>query len=295
MRSLIDSIYIPDIIHITKKYKSWKGIGGFTNYMCYGGFPLNDSGAFLFNPGCILNRSTTANYLDISGISEHVSHSWYSGSALHPSVGKTDPAYDQYSTDSRYSWLKAPRYESKAMEVGPLARILINHKNISSLELLVNAFLLDTELVLSDLHSTLGRTAARALETKVIADAMNSWLNDLDPDGEVLTEAAIPSSGQIKGYGLTEAPRGALGHWIDIQDGKINNYQMVVPSTWNLGPRDNNDMRGPVEQALIGTPVEDPSKPIEILRIIHSYDPCLACAVHVLDQKKNSSYTVKVS
>lgn len=295
MRSLIDSIYIPDIIHITKKYRSWKGIGGFTNYMCYGGFPLNDSGTFLFNSGYILNRSTTVNNLDISGITEHVNHSWYSGSALHPSVGKTNPAYDQYSTDSRYSWLKAPRYESKAMEVGPLARILINHKKVSSLELLVNEFLSDTEMSVADLHSTLGRTAARALETKAMADAMNSWLNDLDPDGEVLTETSIPSTGQIKGYGLTEAPRGALGHWIDIQDGKINNYQMVVPSTWNLGPRDNNDVRGPVEQALIGTPVEDPSMPIEILRIVHSYDPCLACAVHVLDVKKNNSYTVKVS
>lgn len=297
MRSLIDTIYIPDVKYIAKKYSSWKGIGGFNNYMCFGGFPLNDSeSSHLFQSGYILNKSTTVNNLDLSGITEQVNHSWYSGSALHPSVGKTDPAYDQYSTDSRYSWIKAPRYESSAMEVGPLARILIAYyKNDSTIKSLVNSFLSDTGLVAADLHSTLGRTAARTLETKIVADAMNSWLNGLDPDGEVLTDTTIPSTGQKKGYGLTEAPRGALGHWIDIQDGKINNYQMVVPSTWNLGPRDNNDLRGPVEQALIGTPVEDPSKPIEVLRIVHSFDPCLACAVHVLDLEKDSSYTIKVT
>jgi [NiFe] hydrogenase large subunit len=297
MRSLIDTIYIPDVKFITKKYGSWKAIGGFKNYICYGGFPLNDSGSsFLFQPGYLLNRSTAVNNLDLSGITEHVNHCWYSGSARHPSNGKTEPAYDEYSTESRYSWLKAPRYESNAMEVGPLARILIAYyKNDSTVKSLVNSFLTDTGMVAADLHSTLGRTAARALETKIVADEMNSWLSGLNDDGEVLTKTAIPSTGQIKGYGLTEAPRGALGHWIDIQDGKINNYQMVVPSTWNLGPRDNNDVRGPVEQALIGTPVEDPSKPLEILRIVHSYDPCLACAVHVLDLKKNSSYTIKVT
>jgi [NiFe] hydrogenase large subunit len=297
MRTIIDKIYIPDVKLIAKKYSSWKGIGGFKNYMCYGGFPLSDTGSsFLLQPGYILNRAMTVNNLDLSKIIEHVNHSWYSGSAQHPSIGKTDPAYDQYSTDSKYSWLKAPRYDSNPMEVGPLARILVAYyKNDTQVKLLVDSFLSDTGLTGADLHSTLGRTAARALETKIVADAMVSWLNGLDTDGEVFTETTIPSTGQINGYGLTEAPRGALGHWINIQDGKINNYQMVVPSTWNLGPRDDNDQRGPVEQALIGTPVEDPSKPIEILRVIHSYDPCLACAVHVLDLKKNSSYTIKVT
>ncbi len=297
MRTIVDKIYIPDVEYIAKKYSFWKEIGGFKNYLCYGGFPLNDSGSsFLFPGGYILNKSITVNNLDLSEITEHVNHSWYSGSALHPSSGKTDPAYDQYLTDSKYSWLKAPRYDSNPMEVGPLARILIAYyRNDSKVKQLVDSFLSDTGLNAADLHSTLGRTAARALETKIIADAMNSWLNDLNPDGEILAESSIPSTGQKKGYGLAEAPRGALGHWIDIQDGKINNYQMVVPSTWNLGPRDNNDVRGPVEQALIGTPVEDPSRPIEILRIVHSFDPCLACAVHVLDLKKNSSCIVKVS
>ncbi len=297
MRFLIDSIYLPDVKYIAKKYSSWKDIGGYNNYMAYGGFPLNDSGSsFLFPSGYILNKSSNVNNVDLSKITEQVNHSWYSGPALHPSVGRTDPAYDQYSTDSKYSWLKAPRYDSNAMEVGPLARVLVAYyKNDSTAKSLVNSFLSETGLNVSDLHSTLGRTAARALETKIVADAMDTWLNALDPEGEVLTATSIPTTGQKQGYGLTEAPRGALGHWIDIQDGKINNYQMVVPSTWNLGPRDDNNVRGPVEQALIGTPVEDPSRPIEILRIVHSYDPCLACAVHVIDPENDKSYTVKVT
>jgi [NiFe] hydrogenase large subunit len=297
MRTFIDTIYIPDVKYVAKKYKSWKNIGGFNNYMSYGAFPLNDAGSSLLLPsGYILDKGSTVNDVDLSKISEHVNHSWYSGSALHPSEGQTVPAYDSYSTDDKYSWLKAPRYNGNAMEVGPLARVLIAYfKNNSTIVPLVNAVLSETGLTAADLHSTLGRVAARAIETKVIADAMDGWLNSLDANGEVLTTTTIPATGRKQGYGLSEAPRGALGHWIDIQDGKINNYQMVVPSTWNLGPRDNNNVRGPVEQALVGTPVEDPSKPVEILRIVHSYDPCLACAVHVIDPGKNASYTVKVS
>jgi [NiFe] hydrogenase large subunit len=182
------------------------------------------------------------------------------------------------------------------MEVGPLARVLIAYnKNVSSVKTLVDSFLQDTSLTAVDLHSTLGRAAARALETKVIADAMDGWLTSLNPNGEVLTTTTIPDTGTQQGFGLTEAPRGALGHWINIQNGKISNYQMVVPSTWNLGPRDSSGNRGPVEQALIGTPVADASKPLEVLRIVHSFDPCLACAVHVIDTKKDKAYTIKVS
>jgi len=297
MRQFIDTVYIPDVKYVAKKYSSWKSIGGFNNYLCYGDFPLNDAASdLLFPGGYILNKGTSVSNVDLSQITEHVNHSWYSGSALHPSVGQTNPAYDSYNTDSRYSWLKAPRYNGNAMEVGPLARILVAYyKNSSDVVSLVNSLLSDTGLNAAALHSTLGRAAARALETKLIADKMDGWLNGLDPNGEVLTATTVPSTGSSNGYGINEAPRGALGHWIDIQDGKINNYQMVVPSTWNLGPRDSNDVRGPVEQALIGTPVEDASKPLEVLRIVHSYDPCLACAVHVIDAKKDKSYIVKVS
>lgn len=297
MRSFIDTIYIPDAIYIAKKYASWKGLGGFNNYLAYGGFPLNDpESLLLFQSGYILNKSSTVNNINLSQIAEHVNHSWYTGTALHPSAGQTVPAYDQYNTDNKYSWLKAPRYDNNAMEVGPLARVLVAyHKNNTAVVNLVNSVLAATGLTIADLHSTLGRVAARAIETKVVADAMDGWLTELDPNGEVLTVTNVPATGQKQGYGLSEAPRGALGHWIDIRDGKINNYQMVVPSTWNLGPRDGNNVRGPVEQALIGTPVADPAKPLEVLRIVHSYDPCLACAVHVLDSKNDRSYTIRVS
>jgi [NiFe] hydrogenase large subunit len=164
-------------------------------------------------------------------------------------------------------------------------------KNVPAAVSLVNDVLQYAGLTAADLHSVLGRVAARAIETKIIADAMDTWLNGLDPAGVSLITPTIPASAM--GMGTNEAPRGALGHWINIQNSKIGNYQMVVPSTWNLGPRDANDVRGPVEQALIGTPVADPSKPIEILRVVHSYDPCLACAVHVIDPKRDKTYIVK--
>jgi [NiFe] hydrogenase large subunit len=300
MRNFIDRVYIPDVKYIAKKYNNWKSIGGFKdkfNYMSYGGFPLDSSETnMLFPAGVILNKSATVDTLNLSQITEHVSHSWYTGSALHPSVGQTTPSFTKYDTADKYTWLKAPRYNNVAMEVGPLARVLIAYnKNVSSVKTLVDSFLQDASLTAVDLHSTLGRAAARALETKVIADAMDGWLTSLNPNGEVLTTTTIPDTGTQQGFGLTEAPRGALGHWINIQNGKISNYQMVVPSTWNLGPRDSSGNRGPVEQALIGTPVADASKPLEVLRIVHSFDPCLACAVHVIDTKKDKAYTIKVS
>jgi [NiFe] hydrogenase large subunit len=299
MRSYIDTIYIPDVKYLARKYGSWKGIGGFNNYLAYGDFSSNDEEGdnSLFPGGVILDKTLSSiGDVDLSKISEHVNRSWYSGSSLNPAIGQTVPNYTGYDTQSQYSWLKAPRYDGSAMEVGPLARVLIAYgKNTRPVVSLVNSFLADANLTTADLHSTLGRMAARALETKIIADAMDRWLKSLDPSGEVLTTVTIPATGSINGTGLNEAPRGALGHWIKIQDGKIGNYQMVVPSTWNLGPRDGSGVRGPVEQALIGLPVADPSKPVEILRLIHSYDPCLACAVHVIDTKKDKTYTVKVT
>jgi [NiFe] hydrogenase large subunit len=166
-------------------------------------------------------------------------------------------------------------------------------KGVSTVVTMVDGLLTDTGLFMANLHSALGRVAARALETKIIADAMDTWLNDLTPGNTALATVTIPTAGS--GMGFNEAPRGALGHWITIQNKTIGNYQMVVPSTWNLGPRTSATKLGPVEQALIGTPVADSSKPLEILRVVHSFDPCLACAVHVIDTKKNASYVVKVS
>jgi [NiFe] hydrogenase large subunit len=317
MRDFIDNVYLPDVKYLAKKYSAWKTFGGFGNYLAYGDFATGASeGGQLFPGGIIMNKALTAvDPVDIAKITEHVAHSWYGDSTLKPSEGKTTPNYTSYDTADRYSWLKAPRYDGNAMEVGPLARVLIAYgKNTGNVKTLVDSLLSDIGFSASDLHSTLGRTAARALETKIIADAMDTWLNSLNPNGDVMTTVTIPATGTASGVGLNEAPRGALGHWITVNfetfdrtkdpfkyyiasagDSRsvIGNYQMVVPSTWNLGPRDANGAKGPVEQALIGTPVADPSKPLEILRTAHSYDPSLACAVHVIDTKKDKQYIVR--
>jgi [NiFe] hydrogenase large subunit len=179
------------------------------------------------------------------------------------------------------------------MEVGPLARVLVAYKTgqpeaVSG----VKTFLAETKLPSDALYSTLGRTAARALETQIIAEAMPGWLDRLDLNGPIWEPSTLKAG--VAGVGLNEAPRGALGHWIEINEHQqIGNYQMVVPSTWNFGPRCAVPKRGPVEQALVGTPVADPARPVEILRTVHSFDPCIACAVHVIDTRKDKVYRVR--
>lgn len=297
MRSFIDNVYLPDVALVAGKYKPWAGIGGFHNYLAYGEFPQTDvePDSFLFPRGFIWNRDLgNVRAVDPGYIYEHVQHSWYDGSAPdHPASGKTLPKLTAYDTADRYSWLKAPRYGGEPMEVGPLARVLVAYaKGVSAVKTAVDGLLAQTGLAATDLHSTLGRVAARAIETQVIANAMDGWLGLLQTSQAVSTTGTIPAKGM--GMGLGEAPRGALGHWIDMADGKISNYQMIVPSTWNLGPRCAAGKRGPVEQALVGTKLVDPARPIEILRIVHSYDPCIACAVHVIDPGRDRSYTVNV-
>jgi [NiFe] hydrogenase large subunit len=289
-------VYLPDVLLVAGRYRDWAGIGGFSNYLAYGEYPQTEvePDSFLFPRGFIYNRQLdNPRAVNMGYVYEHVTHSWYDGtSPSHPAVGETKPKLTGYDTTGRYSWLKAPRYGGEPMEVGPLARVLIAYaKGVSAVKTAVDDLLKATGLVAADLHSTLGRVAARAIETKVVADAMDGWLGQLQTGQPISTAGAIPAKGM--GMGLNEAPRGALGHWIDMADGKISNYQMVVPSTWNLGPRCAAGKRGPVEEALIGTKVADPSRPIEVLRVVHSYDPCLACAVHVIDTKNNKRYTVK--
>jgi [NiFe] hydrogenase large subunit len=273
-------------------------LGGFENYLAYGEFQLsdNDPESHLFPEGVIIGREIfSVDPVDLSAISEHVRHSFYSGGALHPSDGETNPKFptDGYDPSDRYSWLKAPRYNGEPMEVGPLARVLVAYgSDVSPVRDLVDGLLSDTGLSIDDLHSTLGRVAARAIETKVVADEMKKWTDKLTIGENVFIQPSLPNS--ANGVGLNEAPRGALGHWISIQDKKIGNYQMVVPSTWNCGPRCGQDKRGPLEKALIGTPIENPEEPLEVLRIVHSFDPCIACAVHVIDMKANQTYKVRV-
>lgn len=298
LRNFVDTVYLPDVKYLATRYRDWSRYGSSQNYLCYGDFPLgaNEPADFYFPRGVIFDRDLTkVQNVDLSLIYEHVARSWYAGAiARHPSRGETLPDYTDYDTEARYSWLKAPRYAGRPMEVGPLARVLVAYgSGHAEIVLQVEKFLNDTELTLSDLHSTLGRIAARALETKVIADAMGGWLNGLKTGDATFVTSEMPEA--ASGYGLNEAPRGALGHWINISNQKIGNYQMVVPSTWNLGPRCAAGKRGPVEEALIGTPVLDPEEPVEILRIVHSFDPCIACAVHVIDTKQDKRCVVRVA
>jgi [NiFe] hydrogenase large subunit len=299
-QDFIDTVYLPDLKAVAARYPSWTTIGGFSNFLACGEFPQSDDETDLFMPrGVILNGDlVNVQPLDEAGISEHVAHSWYAGSSdRHPLSGETEPAFTGLDVDDRYSWFKAPRYDGKAMEVGPLARVLVGYgRGKSEFVNAVQAFLTDTGLSEADLLSALGRTAARAIETAIIGSAMFGWLDELEGnlsggDKEIYTAYELSTG---VGRGLLEAPRGALGHWIDIQETATQRYQMVVPTTWNLGPRCADSIAGPMEQALVGTPVADPENPVELLRLIHSFDPCVACGVHVIDKNRDKAYAVKV-
>ncbi|MBC7342013.1 MAG: nickel-dependent hydrogenase large subunit, partial [Clostridia bacterium] len=198
-----------------------------------------------------------------------------------PHQGETAPLPDR---EGGYSWIKSPRYGGEVREVGPLAHVLANYAvGDAATVKLVDWALATLKAPMEALYSVMGRHLARALATKLIADQVEGWLLALDPQSPVYQEYQIPEEGW--GMGLTEAARGALGHWIRIQGGKIANYQCVVPTTWNASPRDRLGQPGPIEQALIGAPVEDPDNPWEVVRIIRSFDPCIACAVHLLTPK----------
>jgi hydrogenase large subunit len=324
MRSFVDQVYVPDTLAIASFYKDWGAQGeGVGNFMTYGDFPgqgTNDVNSFLVPRGVILDRDlSTIHEVDLNAddqIQEYVSHSWYDYSGgkdkgLHPYLGETrlnytgpKPPYDRLDTEKSYSWMKSPRWRGKAMEVGPLARVLMLYaRGHAQTQELVGMTLKKLDLPVQALYSTLGRTAARTLETKVFADAMPGWYDQLMANikaGDVNTfidKLWEPSSWPklAKGVGYMEAPRGALAHWIVIKDGTIDNYQAVVPSTWNAGPRDAAGQEGPYEAALRGHKLHDPRQPIEILRTIHSFDPCIACAVHVTDPQGDELIEVKIS
>ena len=313
-QEFVEKVYIPDLLAIASFYKEWAGIGaGVGNYMCYSEFPDADGKPWLPG-GAILNRDISKVVaIDQKKISEHVDHSWYedAGKGLHPFDGETKPnytgpkpPYEHLDTDKKYSWVKAPRYEEKAMEVGPLSRVLVayvsGHKETKEV---VDLVLKKLGVGPAALFSTLGRTGARGIDCLLIARQSGKWLDELIGNiskgdyrihaNELWDPASWPA--EADGYGMHEAPRGGLGHWIKIKDQKILNYQAVVPSTWNASPRDAKGQRGPYEAALVGTPIADPSRPLEILRTIHSFDPCLACAVHVVDATGNEVVKVKVS
>ena len=324
MRTFVDQVYVPDTLAIAGFYKEWGSRGeGVGNFLTYGDFPekgMNDVGSLLIPAGVILNRDlSTIHEVDMNAgdqIKEYVAHSWYdysSGkeSGLHPYRGETNlnysgpkPPYKHLDVDQSYSWLKSPRWNGKAMEVGPLARVLMLYasKHAQTQEL-VNMTLDKLDIPVQALFSTLGRTAARTLETKVIADNMQTWYDNLVTNikaGDTKTFNEIqwdPSTwpAQAQGVGYTEAPRGGLAHWIVIKNRKIDNYQAVVPSTWNAGPRDAEGQPGPYEAALQDNhQLHDVKQPVEILRTIHSFDPCIACAVHLTDPDGAELVKIKV-
>ena len=297
-KNFIDTIYVPDAKYLAHVYGAWGQIGGNVNFLACGEFPMSsqEPQSLFFPPGVIVNKGPVQDF-DTALIDEHVRHSWYQGSnALHPSTGETVPVYTDYNTSDRYSWLKAPRYNGDPMEVGPLARMLVAYgRGMTQAVDAIDTFLKDTQLENFDaMYSVVGRTASRALETQIIAHAMENWLDELTRGVGQSAYLPTPTPVTGTGMGLNEAPRGAIGHWIDIQGQKIANYQMVVPSTWNFGPRCASGKPGPVENALVGTPVLDASKPLEILRTVHSLDPCIACAVHVIDPESDRAYEIKV-
>jgi len=292
--------------------------GGILSYMTYGDFKLDDTGFYkaksLFNSGLVLNGDITKVHpLDESKITEDVTHAWYEGTGApeHPYEGTTNPKYtgldkkeDGYSylkTDEKYSWIKSPLYDGQKVEVGPLARIVVGYVGGDErITKYAKNFLERSGLPLTVLFSTVGRTAARAIETEMIGDIMVEWVDELaknaaSGDLRTWTEFDFDEvSVDCKGRGLAEAPRGALGHWVVIKDGKVANYQAVVPSTWNAGPRGPNGEVGAYEAALIGTVVANPEEPLEIIRTVHSFDPCIACAVHIVDTKGKELSTYKI-
>ena len=306
----VSKVYLPDLKLVASFYPGWATLGqGTGNYLSFGDFPLDNSGtpaAYWLPQGVVMgmNIAEPPQPLDANQIEEFVTHSWYTytdgdKTPLHPFQGQTtpnytgpQPPYEYLDTDNKYSWLKSPRYNNQPMEVGPLARMLVayaaGHVRVREL---VNQTLAELGLGPEALFSTLGRVAARGIETMAIVEQMDGWLGALETNmnagdiaihnGAKWDPASWPS--QASGWGTTEAPRGALGHWVSINNQGIEHYQMVVPTTWNGSPRDAQGQRGPFEQSLIGTPIADPQRPVEILRTIHSFDPCMACSVHLVD------------
>ena len=263
----ITNVYIRDVEALASAYRDYFNIGrGTGNLLAYGVFELDATGSNkLLRPGVVLNGASTVQALAINSITESVTYSWYADNTnnLKPASGQTNAVYPK---GNAYSWLKAPRYNGKPHEVGALARMWINGDYRRGI-------------------SVMDRHRARAYECLKIAQAMKTWLNQIQLGQPVFASNSLPAS--ATGVGLSEAPRGALGHWLQISNYKIARYQVITPTCWNCSPRDTAGRRGPLEQALLGTPVQDPNQPIEVLRVVHSFDPCLDCAVHVMRPDEN--------
>ncbi|KKI43308.1 hydrogenase 2 large subunit [Hafnia alvei] len=313
----IEQVYKVDAAIIAANYPEWLSLGeGAKHYLSVPELPTDAKGGSFLLPGGYIENGDMANYRPITshkdewlidGIAESCKHSWYKDDAiLKPWEGKTEPNYTGWQDEGKYSWVKSPTFYGKVVEVGPLADLLVKlaakhpdtvkHFNeVNGLYKTLNGKALQTE----QLHSTMGRIIGRAVRCCVLKDTLlQQWQALIDNIGKgdhvAFIKPEILEDKEYRGVGFEEAPRGMLSHWIVIKGGKIENYQAVVPSTWNSGPRNTNDEPGPYEQALIGTPIEDIEKPLEVVRTVHSFDPCMSCAVHVVDTRGGEVTKVKV-
>jgi len=312
----VKNVYIPDIIAIGALYKGWLQYGaGVTNYLAVPDMPLDTKGESFDLPGGTIFNGDLKTFRPIKSfndeyfsknVAENISHAWYDGDwTKHPYEEETKPKYTDFQENGKYTWLKAPRFQSHPMQVGPLAQILVGYASGHELiQKYVNfaagkiSEIVGTKVGLDVLHSTPGRHLARAIRAAVLSDlALKHWdllVQNIGKGDYTIFNPPLFKKGEYRGVGFHEAPRGALSHWIVINDGKIKNYQCVVPSTWNAGPRDDKNNLGPYEASLVGNPMADPQKPLEVLRTIHSFDPCIACAVHTVDPVGKEFTKVKV-
>lgn len=320
----VNKVYIPDVVAIAGFYKDATYGGGLNNYLVYGDFSkgdIRDVEQYRVPRGVILNGNLEdvqdVDPTALTDVQEYIDKSWYKydgaeeGIGRHPWEGSTEfnytgpkQAYKNLDVEQKYSWLKTPRLRNQPMEVGPLARIMVAYaKGDADVKQLVDDLLKKLNIPMSALHSALGRTAARALEAVLAAkwmrEDMDELLNNIKNGNKVTFDRSKwePSTWpkeEAKGVGWVEAPRGALGHWIVIENGKTKNYQAVVPTTWNASPRDNQGVIGAYESSLVGTPMVNEEQPLELLRVIHSFDPCLACAVHLTDLESNKQIDIRL-
>lgn len=311
----VTQVYLPDVCAVAAMYPEWLTYGkGVSNYMATPDLPLDTKGTEFDLPGGYIMDGNIASvhafkgFADPAfreGVAEDVAHSYYKGDAKHPWKGETEPEYTDFQPEGKYSWVKAPRFQGKPMQVGPLAQILVGYAQGHALTRKWTDYALNTmsaigkrKFTINDLQSTMGRHVARAIRCAMLTELAEKHWNLLvgniaKGDTEIYNAPVFPS-GTIEGVGTHEAPRGLLSHWVVIKDGKIDNYQAVVPSTWNASPRDNKGQHGPYEASLLHNPIANPEQPLEVLRTIHSFDPCLACAVHAYDADGKQIVKVKV-
>jgi len=314
--SFVQNVYVPDVCAVAGFYPEWFGYGkGVTNYLSVPDLPLDEKSTKFDLPGGFIPNGDLSKFHAITGqkdeywrkaVTEDSEHAWYkSGGALHPWKGETDPQLTDWKEDAKYSWVKAPRFNGQPAQVGPLANVLAGYAAGNPLmvkwtdaALSKISSIAKVQATPAMLHSTLGRHGARAVRTAVLSDlAVKHWQlltdNIVKGDTAIYNPPTFPK-GEISGVGFHEAPRGTLSHWVVIDDGKIKNYQAVVPTTWNASPRDTSGAIGPYEASLIGNPIADAQHPLEVLRTVHSFDPCMACAVHMFDPAGNNVAKVKV-